>query len=40
MGIKDLLTNLKSITCPKSIKAYKGQVVAIDGYCLLRQGAA
>ena len=39
MATKDLFTSLKSITRPKSIKAYKDKAVAIDGHCWLRQGA-
>ena len=33
MGIKDLLVCLKQIQKPQNIAAYKGQTVAIDGYC-------
>lgn len=39
MGIKDLLPSLKSIQKTQHISAYKGQTVAIDGYCWLHQGA-
>jgi len=35
MGIKDLLSNLKSIQRVKNVRSYSGKTVAIDGYCWL-----
>ena len=39
MGIKDLLTSLKSIEQRKHLKEYEGQTLAIDGYAWLHKGA-
>lgn len=33
MGISGLLPVLKSITETKELSAYRGQTLAIDGYC-------
>lgn len=39
MGINGLLQQLKSISKPKHVSAYRGQKVAIDGYSWLHKGA-
>lgn len=39
MGIQGLLPQLRSITQRRNITAYRGQRVAVDGYCLLHRGS-
>ncbi|OQR83792.1 exonuclease 1 [Achlya hypogyna] len=38
MGISNLLPQLKSITTPTNLEAYRGKTVAVDGYCWLHRG--
>jgi exonuclease-1 len=39
MGINGLLPVLKGIAKPRSVSAYRGQKVAVDGFSWLHKGA-